>query len=59
MNWDDIKEVVLTSHQQPLQTEEIDDKLAIWKPQAISALINNTFLSLLHGKLAAKAESLL
>ena len=58
MNWDDIEEVVLTSHQQPSQTEVIDDKLDIWKPQVISALINNTFLSPLHGKLATKAESL-
>ena len=58
MNWDDIEEVVLTSHQQPSQTEVIDDKLAIWKPQVISALINNTFLSPLHGKLATKAEPL-
>ena len=55
MNWDDIEEVVLTSHQQPSQTEVIDDKLAIWKPQVISALINNTFLSPLDGKLATKA----
>ena len=58
MNWDDIEEVVLTSHQQPSQTEVIDDKLAIWKSQVISALINNTFLSPLHGKLATKAEPL-
>ena len=35
-----------------------DGKLAIWKPQVISALINNTFLSPLHGKLTTKAESL-
>ena len=48
MNWDDTKEVVLTSHQQPSQTEEIDDKLAIWKHQVILALNNNTFLSPLH-----------
>ena len=49
MNWGDIE---------ASQTEEIDDKLAIWKPQVISALINNTFLSPLHGKFATKAESL-
>ena len=43
MNWDGIEEIVLTSLQQPSQTEVIDDKLAIWKPQVISALINNVY----------------
>ena len=57
MNWGDIEEVV-TSHQQPSHTEVIDGKLAIWKPKVIPALINNSFLSPLHGKLATKAESL-
>ena len=58
MNWDDIEEVVVTSHQQPSQTDIIDDKLAIWKPQVISALINNSFLNPLHGKLATNAETM-
>lgn len=45
MSWGDIEEVVSTSHLQQSQTEVIDAKLAIWKPQVISGLMNNTFLS--------------
>ena len=57
MSWDDIEEIVTTSHQQLSQTEDFDAKLALWKPKVLSALIENTYLNPLH-KLATLAESL-
>ena len=33
MSCDDIEEIVITYHQQPSQTEEIDAKLTIRKPK--------------------------
>ena len=58
INWDDIEGCINFPPTTVTRIEVIDNKLAIWKPQVISAFINNTFLNPLHGKLATKAESL-
>ena len=58
MSCDDIEEIITTSHQQPSQTEEIDDKLTIWKPKVLSDFNHKTNLNPLHEHLATKAESL-
>ena len=58
MSFYDIEEIVTTSQQQPSQTEDIDDKLTIWKPKVLSALTCKIYLNPLHENLATKAELL-
>ncbi|KAI6648140.1 hypothetical protein LOD99_11949 [Oopsacas minuta] len=57
LNLDTMEETFETPQQHSIY-EIIDSKLLLLKPRILSALVNNTYLTQLHEKLATKAASL-